>query len=146
LRKMYENDLSLKDEKRIQPILESKFNVTLHKMPISYRLDWIATRNGSATAIIEYKRRFVESQQYETIFLSLGKWNAGLDFVQKNKLTFVFVAEWNDNLGYLAISPDTDISGFQIGFGGRTAQTRDNGDIEPVIHLPINQFKMLGNK
>lgn len=142
---MYENDLSLKDEKRVQPLLEVQWGASLHKMPVSYRLDWIATRNGVATAVIEYKRRFVEREQYQTIFLSLGKWNAGMDFVLKNNLTFVFVAEWNNGIGYLAISPDTDTSSFQIGYGGRTVQTRDGGDIEPVIHLPINQFKTLGD-
>ena len=143
---MYENDLSLKDEKRIQPLLEVSWNVSLHKMPVSYRLDWIATRNGSATAVVEYKRRFVEKNQYDTIFLSLGKWNAGMDFVLKNGLAFVFVAEWNDGLGYLAVNKEFDASSFQIGYGGRTVQTRDSGDIEPVIHLPISLFKTLEEK
>jgi hypothetical protein len=35
------------------------------------------------------------------------------------------------------------LKSYEIGFGGRTAQTRDNGDIEPVIHLPISEFKPL---
>jgi len=140
---MYENDLSLKDEKRVQPLLERRFNLTLHKMPISYRIDWFATRNGQASAVIEYKRRFVERNQYDSIFLSLSKWNAGLDFVLKNKLAFVFVAEWNDGIGYLAVPSADSIKNYQIGFGGRTAQTRDNGDIEPVIYLPISEFKLL---
>jgi hypothetical protein len=142
LRPMYENDLTLKDEKRIQPLLEQKWNLSLHKMPVSYRIDWFATRNGEASAVIEYKRRFVESSQYETIFLSLGKWNAGMDFVIKNNLAFVFVAEWNDKIGYLAVTEPPKES-FQIGFGGRTVQTRDSGDIEPVIHLPISKFTMM---
>lgn len=146
MRPMYENDLSLKDEKRIQPLLEASWGVSLHKMPVSYRLDWIATRNGAATAVVEYKRRFVEKNQYDTIFLSLGKWNAGMDFVLKNNLAFVFVAEWNDGLGYLAVNKEFDTSSFQIGFGGRTVQTRDSGDIEPVIHLPISLFKTLEGK
>jgi len=143
LRQLYENDLSLKDEKRIQPLLERRFNLTLHKMPISYRIDWFATRNGQASAVIEYKRRFVDKNQYDTIFLSLSKWNAGLDFVLKNRLAFVFVAEWNDGVGYLPIASMESLNNYNIGFGGRTAQTRDSGDIEPVIHLPISEFKSL---
>lgn len=142
MRKMYENESSLKNENQIKSLLEKKWNVILHKMQFSYRLDWIATHNnGSAMAVIEYKRRYVNRNQYDTIFLSLGKWNAAMDFVLKNNLVFVFVAEWNDEIGYLPVNKNTDSSSFQIGFGGRTLNTRDHGDIEPIIHLPIHLFK-----
>jgi hypothetical protein len=43
----------------------------------------------------------------------------------------------------LPVASMESLNNYNIGFGGRTAQTRDSGDIEPVIHLPISEFKSL---
>jgi len=143
LRPIYENSVTLQDEANIQSLLERRFRVALHKMPISYQIDWLACRDDQAVAVIEYKRRHVKSSDYKTLVLSLKKWNAGLDYIRKNGLSFMFVAEWQDQIGWLSISDPAEVQHFKIAYGGRTAKTRDSADVEPVVHIPVAAFRTL---
>jgi len=140
MRQMYESANDLKNEDDIRQFLEQGLSATLHKLPISYRLDWLVFRNGTPKAVIEFKRRKCKHLQYPDIMLSLGKWNAGLDYVQKNGLAFMFVVQWDDAVGVYMYKPEHPVD---IRWGGRTVQTRDSADIEPVVHIPTNQFRII---
>ena len=137
MRPMYETQEQITNEEKVRLFLEERMKGKLHKLPISYRLDWILFKDGKAKAVVEYKRRKCSMNQYPDIMLSLGKWNAGLDYKIKNGMKFVFVVQFTDGF---AMYIHDDKHEADIRWGGRTAQTRDSADIEPVVHIPITRF------
>jgi hypothetical protein len=168
-RPIYENTKTQKDEQgAIQQFLE--YHTEKHgwpsalgarKLPMSYRLDYALVANTQQVAqnhrIVswaEVKRRKCNHNSFATLILSWGKWLAACEAVTMSALPFHLVVQWEDRWGYLGIFPDAGNDtimpvGLHIPFpdvasrvywGGRTSQTRDAGDIEPVIHIPIKSF------
>jgi len=141
-RKLYESKEDLNRESACINHCVSKWGTDFKKLPISYRLDFMVTSSGQAAGWVEIKCRTHKSNQYDTVMLSLSKWNAGIDLHEKSGLPFIFVVSFKDAVfRYLYSVEDSSIN---IRWGGRTRATRDIADIEPVVHIPINLFKNLG--
>lgn len=135
---MYESGQDRLNEKGVSERLTEAWGVEFHKMPISYYLDYLVTKNGDAVGVAEVKCRKCRHDQYPTLMLSLAKWNHGIDYVRKNGVSFLVVASYLDGLWRYLYDPEDD---FSIKWGGRTAHTRDNADIEPVIHILASKMK-----
>jgi len=138
VREQYETQADLSNEQEVADVLSDAWKIDLHKLPISYRLDFFVTKEGKGKAVVEVKSRNNTHDKYPTLMLSLSKWNHGIDFALCNKLAFVIAAKYTDGVFYYKYS---DKDEFSIEWGGRTVHTRDSADIEPVVHIPINKLK-----
>ena len=140
MRLQYETDRDLEHEESAKRLLERAWNCTLAKLPVSYHLDFGAFRNGKAVAWVEYKRRNIQYEAYDSIILSGLKWSRGWLLSQSTKLPFLFVVEWDDAIGYYEVKgdvPDLRIAGR----GG--LNYRDSADQEPCVHIPRSEFRIV---
>ena len=136
-RPRYETEFDISNEQKVSEVMASEWNCQLHKLPISYRLDFLLTRGGMAKAVVEVKARNNAHNKYSTLLLSLSKWNHGIEFKTHNNLEFILVAKFTDGIYYYVYSDEDE---FEIKWGGRTVNKRDSADIEPVVHIPIEKM------
>ena len=141
-RPIYENAESLHDEREAAKRLERRWGCTLHKLPRSYEVDFAATRPGKGVvAWVEFKRRKMRWGQYPDIVVSARKAEALLRMARLCGKSF-FVVEDDDAEIRYARMDGQHWAGF-VDIGGRTRQTRDDGDIEPVVKVMLERFKRL---
>jgi hypothetical protein len=138
MRQQYESQQDLHNEQTVSGVLQQAWKIAVHKLPISYKVDFVAMREGKAKAVIEIKSRKAKHDQYPTLLLSLSKWNHGIDYVKCNGLDFLIVAQYEDGIYYHKYSDDDE---FDIRWGGRTSKTRGSADVEPVIHIPTSVMR-----
>lgn len=139
MRKIYETQYDLDNEKSISEVIQSVCNLSLRKLSMKYFIDFIAFRNKKAVAVVEVKKRNNNHDTYPTLILSLAKYNRGVEFFKVNGLKFIFAVQFNDGCFFYKYK---DGDRFAIELGGRTDR-KDAEDIEPVIHIPINRMKKL---
>lgn len=100
-----------------------------------YEIDWAFHRGGRLICLAEYKWR---NKQYETVILSLAKSERGCSLSRSTGVPFLFFVEWPDTCPhYIRI----DGQKFPVRIGGNARG--QNGDIEPVIHIPTEKFKSI---
>jgi hypothetical protein len=142
MRPQYETESDRQVETEVAAMLHDQYQLVCHKLPISYRVDWIVYAPGSVTnpnrlhGFIELKGRKIPRNQYPTLILSLAKYAAGCDLARITNTPFWVGARWTDGVGFCRAD------GFvpEVQMGGRTDRG-DSADIEPVVHLPIEGFK-----
>lgn len=138
-RPRYETDKDLQGEKEVADYLKEAHQLRCYKMPTSYRLDWIVFAPGAKLhGFMELKTRKVKMNKYPSLLLSLGKYAAGCNLARMTGSGFWVAARWTDTLGFCRV--DDIIIDIDIGMGGRTDRG-DKDDFEPVVHLPISEFK-----
>jgi hypothetical protein len=139
-RPLYEDRLNLQDEEYVAGILQDKWGCALHKLPISYGLDYAATRGQHLLKFwLEIKRRNRTWHQYDDIFLSLQKVDAANRWHAASLCPAFFIVLLNDALVYTQI-----IQGWPTGLRGRTDRG-DWQDIEPVQMIPTKAFMELSS-
>jgi len=144
-RPQYESEQDRHNEAQIARRIEAAWSVTLHKLPKSYAMDFAATRHGDVVGWIEVKRRTLRPS-YTYIMLSVGKWRDGNALAATTSIGWVFVVEEAESgtLWWLDCSDLVERGvEFDIAWGGRTNDTRDPADVEPVVHLPRAEFRRL---
>ena len=111
----------------------------MHKVPDSYGADWMIERDGVHVGWGEYRRRDLEWGQYPTIMLSVRK---VCDLIRLADVAgkSLFFVEANDGLRYVQIVASDQ---FAVEMGGRTCRTRDAADVEPVVQIPVDRFKLV---
>ena len=141
-RPLYETRGHLQEEKAVIEFISMCWQCEHHKMPISYKLDYMLTRDKEAKAFVEVKCRKMRWGQYPTIFLSLSKVTAAQELRRTTGLTCYFAVYADPDVYWIHLE---DLIGRSdlIPFGGRTRQTRDSADIEPVFNIPIEMFRRL---
>ena len=138
---MHESEANLSNEQQVKNDLEEKFGVELKKLPISYRMDFMAFRDGKPSSVVEVKcRKTASSTTYPWFMLALGKWNAGIDYTIKNNLPFYLVGKYSDGIFFYRYnsSDSVDIKWFN----GRKDRN-DPDDKEPCVYIPMELFKKL---
>lgn len=138
-RPVYETDADLLKEDRIKRTIEQKWKADLHKLPIKYHADFLALRDDTPVGLIEIKIRDNDSTKYPTYMLSLHKAVNCLATADIMNIPFVLVVFWNDMIGYIQVTDEY----FKVVKMQESNFRNDVGDIEPCIHIPINDFKKL---
>ena len=137
-RQQWESSADRRNESDVARILESKWSCRLHKLPKSYRMDYIATRQGKPVAFVEVKCRTISSTQFSTVMLSLSKYMSGKTATETTGIPSFVVFRFTDCMQYASLLND-----YPIRIGGRTVQTRDGRDLEPVIEIPAERMETL---
>lgn len=134
-RPRYESADSLEAEKRIKEHLEKAWGASLHAMPISYGMDYCVEVNGKVKGVCEIKRRRCNKADFQTLFIALQKVMKAHQFLQVN-IHPVLVIGWNDAVGLQDLGKWPEY----VDYSGRTVQTRDSADVEPMAHYPVSGF------
>jgi hypothetical protein len=134
---MYETASDIAQERMFQGYMLS-LGKELHKLPISYGVDFACCNKGSKviTSFIEFKSRKMKWGQYPDIMLSALKATTMYNLRVAHNIEVFFVVEANGEYHYT-----NDFLLHKMTYTGRTTNTRDSADIEPVINIPIESFK-----
>lgn len=136
MRRRYQTEEDLQNEREVAAVLARHYDLTAIKLPDNSRVDFLMHRDGLAQSVVEIKCRNVSSAKYETLMLSKGKYYALLDWVDRG-FKAALAVRWTDGIGVCPIPTE-----HTLGTGGRTDRG-DALDIESVVHIPIDQFRML---
>lgn len=144
-RPVYEDEETLTRERACFAVLEEAWGCTLHKLPMIYGVDAMAERDGELIGWVEVKGRNHNHDQYPTLILSLIKLRAGLALAGMTGKPFTIVSDFLDGPCFYRVD-SKEVRAFRVALGGRTNQTRDHGDVEPVIHIPSDRLRPIKAK
>ena len=144
-RPIYETKDDLRGEGLTCSSWANSLGLAVNKLPMSYELDFLLTSkaNGKAVALLEYKRRHSPVDRFPTVMLSLKKVMRGCELSSASGLPSLFLVQFDDGIGSCCFTKFSKRPGW-IQYGGRTTRTRDAGDIEPVVMIPISEFDFWG--
>ena len=71
--------------------------------------------------------------------ISLSKVQAADSLLNTTGLKTMLIVRAIDTIYYVCLNECVDNHNW-LQFGGRTVNTRDDGDVEPVYHIPIERF------
>lgn len=103
-------------------------------------IDFYATRHGRLVGVLELKTRSHSRNRYPTVFLNVRKWLAlnlagiGLG------VPAMFIVQWADGVGFVNVSC---VDGARHVIGGCSRRVKSATDVEPVIEVPVSEFKPL---
>jgi len=141
-RPIYEGAMDLAREHDIMGLVSAKWGVQYYKLPMSYRLDFMLMSADKPKAFVECKHRNFVWGKYPDVMISMSKVIAAEQMLQITGLRTMFVVRATDRIFYVQLNRCVSNVDW-LKFGGRTANTRDDGDIEPVYHIPIAEFAEL---
>ena len=140
MRPKYESQNDLANERDAALFFAQKYGCDIAKLPVQYRLDFsVVDQSGDVVAFVEVKRRFNAMRKYCTCILSLSKLMAAIDIKNATKKNCYFLVHWDDAIGFVELDDR-----YKIKIGGRMDRG-DWQDVEPVIHIPVDDFKVLEN-
>ena len=138
MRPTYETSEDLLNEKDvITKFCDTWTNLSFAKLPTQYHLDYCLMIGDAVTGFCEVKVRKNTHNKYSTYILSVAKVSAAKNLQDACGLSSVLVVKWTDKIGYVAFNYD-----WPVFVGGR----KDRGDwqdVEPVVHIPLSNFKYL---
>ena len=127
------------------------FSRTFQKLPEkSYKLDYaVLDDQGQIVCWLEIKNRptgipYDLASSRQTLLLSVLKWNSLAEYRRSTGRPAVLLVRFSDGTVGTYTWKRADAKQFRIEWGGRTKATRDAGDIEPVIHIPLTAFEVWG--
>lgn len=143
-RPLYESAKDRSNEQACVEEFSNRFGFSYAKLPYYKHIDYLLynAKTKRARAWVEVKVRSHSYGRFPTLLISSLKWSEGLKLSQTTGIPFWILIRWDDGLyGYTARMEDVSSGRVWLEYGGRTVLTRDEGDIEPVIHIPIGCFK-----
>jgi hypothetical protein len=146
MRQQYETPATLAAENATIKAFCKEMGLKAHKNPapyyqIDYSLEDPETSRTFAQA--EVKRRFHNHGDFGTLLIALNKFKTGAEYHEICGLDFYIIIEFNDGIWFYQHQHGDK---FSCVFGGRTTNTRDTGDLSPVIHIPLARFNPLSRK
>jgi hypothetical protein len=141
-RPSYEDERSLANERRVAERVATAWDLTLTKIPLHYYIDFAATRDGRVTIWVEIRCRSCSRNKYESFMLSLNKVRHAIQLSNDTGKPVVFVTEWTDGIFWIEMQESMLKLPLVIG-GGAITRRNDWQDIEPLVLIPINDFRPL---
>jgi len=138
MRERYESQSDLENERAVMERFAAHFNRDFKKMGPGFHLDYAIIERGGMKikGFAEIKCRNIQYGQYPDIMLSWHK----LVAARSVGVPVVLVVKWADALGWVVLS---DQLWETLEWGGRTKDTRDDWDVEPVIKIRNELFKLI---
>ncbi len=137
---IYENEHTLANERVVISALAEKWGVGVVKLPRRYSVDFALLRDKKVMAWAELKSRGNPIHTYPTYQVSLHKYLNLAALCRDTSIISLLIVEWQDCVGYVNIPTPIDIV-----FGG-TTKRGDWEDQEPMVEIPISEFKILARK
>lgn len=136
MRPLYENQNTLDREREVAQFLGGRWNCEFVKLPMQYRVDFAAVRDGSVVAFVEIKGR---GRQYPQMFLSLQKYLHGRQLAEFLDVPFLIVYAFADGSVHMRKTTDEKP---KVAIGGRTDRG-DWQDVEPQALINLSDCSVL---
>lgn len=137
---IYENETTLANERAVITVLADKWGVEVVKLPRRYSADFALLRGKEIMSWAELKSRGNPIHTYPTYQVSLHKYMNLLSLSRDTGIRSMLIVEWQDCVGYINVPAPINIV-----FGG-TTKRGDWEDKEPMIEVPISEFKIIHRK
>lgn len=151
-RRTYQTSNDVKNQQQIAQAIANATDTKALSMQDYSEIDYAAVgQNGQTSFWFEIKQRYNTLGAYDTLFLSLHKWQALYKQFRKTDKSAFFFARFSDGkIYFINVNKAPKDTGYSICMGGRAYRlTKDGGrsidpeDIEPVIHIPTNHMTPL---
>lgn len=139
---LYEDQRDRDNELDARKRIQTAWNCTLHKLPGTHPIDFVAMRGERLMAWIEYKKRGFVWGQYDTVIISVRKVSSLRRFAAVAGRAFFVVEDKKGEMRAAPIALDERFDA-HASWGGQTATTRDPTDVEPVVMLPLDRFRLV---
>jgi hypothetical protein len=131
-----------REKKFIETISEAK-DETPKKLPPQYSLDYLMLNSyNRPMRFIELKQRSNTHLQYRTYVISLKKILNGQALAKSLNIPFELAVRFTDGDYVCTISDRPASSAYRVKWMERI-YNRDGYDGEPVVHIPMYEFKSL---
>jgi len=134
-----EDDLAA--ERRIKTLLEERWDCECRPFGNYCPLDWFAIRNERMIGVVEMKHRSHPHDAYPTVFLNVRKWVALRLASVGLGVPDIYVVEFSDGEVRWVRVGLVDASRVEV--SGCLRKVKAYNDIEPVIHVPLDQMQPL---
>lgn len=123
-----------------KPYVEAHLGCSLHDYPDMFKIDWYGERGGDIVCNAEFKHRLHLSTSYETVFLSVRKWDSLMALDRHMGIPGYYVVRWLDAMGIIRVLdvPNT----CRVEVGGHRYMRRPE-DQEVIIHVPVSLFQRI---
>lgn len=153
-RKTYQTQRDVQNQDDIARQVVSFVNMEFLSMKTHAPIDYAGIKKDGTSAgqiafWFEVKQRYEAYGKYDTLILSLHKWQTLYkQSVLTNKPAYFFARFAGDKIYKIRINKSPKDTGYDICIGGRSfrtqadgTKTRDPSDIEPIIHIPISHMR-----
>lgn len=136
----YESEEHLTEEAKVAYLLAEVWSATPSKLPKFYKCDWALVIKTNIKALLEIKCRDIMPDQYDTVILSADKWTYLINIDRALGVPALFCVRFADkSIRYIRPSHQ---KGFLVKLGGRNDR-QDWQDVEPVVHIPVDQMRIV---
>jgi len=118
-----------------------KWGCDHNEFPTHSRADFLFSRGGMAIFIAEVKCRSKDMNTYPDYMISEHKILDGIMLSKMLHIPFLIIVSWKDKLAYFEMT-ESWYGNADVVKGGRTDRG-DKKDIEPVVLIPIEEFKVI---
>lgn len=141
-RPTYETEGHLESERKVIETIEALHGVKLTKTPKYYHIDYcIVDMRNKVCGWIEVRNKTFNRNKFTSFYTSLEKYLSVARMAHLTGLPAYIACSWTDGIFFKTVHHG-DARVYPITVGGRTVNSRnDPDDIEPVIHIPIEDFK-----
>tara|TARA_S200002703_G_scaffold137730_2_gene127660 strand:+ start:133 stop:564 length:432 start_codon:yes stop_codon:yes gene_type:complete len=136
--KMFQTSEDRVNEEIVAKALQKRFGGDFKKLPYTYGLDYLWTRDKKPDRWIEIKKMNNASNEHEQFMFSLHKIQCANTLYESTALKSFLVVWWQDRLGITQISNLVNGEDFRLGYYGRP----DRQD-EPQVYIDQEKFKTI---
>jgi hypothetical protein len=125
-------------EREIAARIEMAWKCQLHEFGALSPVDWYAVRFSRMIGVLELKVRSHNVITYPTVFLNVRKWLALSLASIGMGVPAIFVVKFCDDVRWITLA---NIDPRQFRIAGCQRLVKAKNDIEPVIEVPVAQFR-----
>lgn len=140
MRPRYETQADRQRQRRAMEVFCGMFQCGATATPDLAGWDYEVDRNGSTVALVEVKCRLCNHRTYPTYMVSLRKVADLRDEAARRGIDALVLVAWQDRTGFVHAHAALE-HGFVM-HGGRVDRG-DPMDMEEMLHVPIDRFRML---
>lgn len=141
MRPTYETAQDQANEQAVVGLLCAKWRCTANKTPSYYPVDWSLAQGKEVKSLVEIKFR---KASYPTYIISLHKFTEMLMSAFASQLPHLLVVSWPEDgrrvVRYAKVEPSLLE---RVIHGGRKDRG-DSQDMEPMVEIPMDKFKLVG--
>ena len=149
-RQHYESEHDKKNERIVKELVKEHHDHCILQKPTNAHysmIDYFAFDSFKCIGLFEIKCRHFMWGTHKTIMFSSGKWAEGFKYSQTLCVPFyIIISCYDGTFQYKQKIEDVSSGKVFCEWGGRTSATRDSGDIEPVMMIPIDLFEKISNE
>ena len=130
------------DQEMFMEMFNQRYDSQLIEYPSKFApIDFIMVDGKDVVGFVEYKHRRISSNQYEHLLINHDKMKKLRELKDSSNQSSYLVITYLDGTYVYEVTGQV----FEIEYGGRTTNTRNQHDISVVEKIPSKKFKHISN-